>query len=96
MLAYNVLLVIQFCHSVDRYCRGVSLTKIWVSLLTKMLTVVHFVRRGFRIVHYTLWMYIPSLSFVQRYLSTPCKGQTDATNVASGFGARYSLLYNSW
>ena len=34
---------IRMCHSVDRYCRGVSLTKIWASLLTKMLTVLHFV-----------------------------------------------------
>ena len=31
---------------VDRYCRGVSLTKNWASLLTKMLTVFHFVGRS--------------------------------------------------
>ena len=86
MLSCSMLLVTNICHSVDRYCRGVSLTKIWASLLTKMLTVLHFVGRSLSCLiysHYTLYPLdvYPFLTFWQRYLSAPCIGHTDATNV---------------
>lgn len=51
------------------YCWGVSLTHIWASLLTKMLTVPCFLYAciaayavlSICIIHYVLWVYGPSL-----------------------------------
>ena len=59
MLSCSMLLVIHICHSVDRYCREVSLTKIWASLLTKMLTVLHFVGRSFSCLIYPYYTLYP-------------------------------------